>query len=219
MRSLKIVIVDRNDITRKGMQAIVGDAGTPYEVAAAFTHLREACQYLYDYPVDLMIVDDTTLHPIEIVRMVTRCYERHPGLGLIILSQRRDGDYIQQVTRHGSAAYILKNGDLAGPLLTATRMMGDNKYPFLSPEAVKLLGTRRDGKLDHRDLEVLRLLERELSVKEICQQMDLSDKTIYRVRRKLKRVLGVRNNESIVDAARKKGLLDRKDGAGAPDES
>ncbi len=65
--------------------------------------------------------------------------------------------------------------------------------------------------LDHRDLEVLRLLELELSVKEICERMDLSDKTIYQVRRKLKRVLGVRNNESIVDAARKKGLLDRKE--------
>jgi DNA-binding NarL/FixJ family response regulator len=58
---------------------------------------------------------------------------------------------------------------------------------------------------------VLRLLEHELSVKEICERMDLSDKTIYRVRRKLKCVLGVRNNESIVDAARKKGLLDHKE--------
>lgn len=73
------------------------------------------------------------------------------------------------------------------------------------------MGSRRDGTLDHRDLEVLRLLEPESSVKEICERMDLSDKTIYRVRRKLKRVLGVRNNESIVDAARKKGLLDRKE--------
>jgi len=211
MRSIKIVIVDRNDVTRKGTQAIVGDAGTPYEVAAAFTHLREACQYLYDHPVDMIVVDDMTLHTIEIVRLVTRCYDSYPGLGLIVLSQRRDGDYIQQVTRHGSAAYILKNGDLEGPLLTAIKMMGENKYPFLSPEAVKLLGTRHDGKLDHRDLEVLRLLEHELSVKEICQRMDLSDKTIYRVRDKLKRVLGVRNNESIVDAARKKGLLDRRE--------
>lgn len=217
MRSLKIVIVDRNDVTRMGMQAIVNDVGIPYEVVAVFARLREADHYLQDHPADLVIVDDTTLHTIEIVRLVTRCYERHPGLGLIILSQRRDGDYIQQVTRHGSAGYILKNGDLQGPLLTAIKMMGDN-YPFVSPEALKSMGSRRDGTLDHRDLEVLRLLELELSVKEICERMDLSDKTIYRVRRKLKRVLGVRNNESIVDAARKKGLLDRKDGDGSPGE-
>jgi DNA-binding NarL/FixJ family response regulator len=97
-------------------------------------------------------------------------------------------------------------------------MMSDG-YAFLSPEALKLMGSRRDEKLDHRDLEVLRLLERELRVKEICEQMDLSDKTIYRVRRKLKRVLGVRNNESIVDAARKKGLLDRKDAVEVLEES
>jgi len=41
------------------------------------------------------------------------------------------------------------------------------------------MGSRRDGKLDHRDLEVLRQLELELSVKEICERMDLSDKTHY----------------------------------------
>lgn len=157
-----------------------------------------------------MIVDDTTLHPLEIVQLVSRCYERYPGLGFIILSQRRDSDYIQRVTRYGSTSYILKNGNLQDPLLTALQMMS-SQYPFVSPEVLKLLGSRRDGKFDHRDLEVLRLLELELSVKEICQRMDLSNKTIYRVRRKLKRVLGVRNNESLVDAARKKGLLDRKE--------
>jgi DNA-binding NarL/FixJ family response regulator len=211
MRSIKIVIVDRNDITRKGMQAILSDSGPPYEVVGAFTHPRESCQFLRDQAVDLLIIDDTTIHPIEIVRLVTRCYDLHPGMRLIILSQRRDSDYIQQVTRHGSAGFILKNGELHEPLLTAVKMMGSSKYPFISPEAVRLLGSRQDGKLDHRDLEVLRLLESEHSVQEISQRLYVSDKTIYRIRQKLKDSLGVRNNESIVDAARKKGLLDRKE--------
>lgn len=211
MRSIKIVIVDRNDITRKGMQALVSDASPTYEIVGAFTHLRESCPCLQVQAVDLLIVDDTTIHTIEIVRLVTRCYELHPGLRLLILSQRRDGDYIQQVTRHGSAGFILKNGELHEPLLTAVKMMGSSKYPFISPEAVRLLGSRHDGKLDHRDLEVLRLLDSELSMKEIAQRLNVSDKTIYRIRQKLKEVLGVRNNESIVDAARKKGLLDRKE--------
>jgi DNA-binding NarL/FixJ family response regulator len=211
MRSIKIVIVDRNDITRKGMQAIVSDSGSAYEVVGVFINLRESCQFLQDQAVDLLIIDDTTIYPIEIVRLVTRCYDLHPGMRLLILSQRRDGDYIQQVTRHGSAGFILKNGDLHEPLLTAVKMMGSSKYPFISPEAVRLLGSRQDGKLDHRDLEVLRLLENELSVKEISERLYISDKTIYRIRQKLKEVLGVRNNESIVDAARKKGLLDRKE--------
>lgn len=210
MRPVRIVVVDRNDITRKGVAAIIDDAGEPFEVVAALARLREVDDYLRQNRVDVVILDDATIHTIEVVRTVTRCYEMYPGLSMIVLSQRRDGQYIQQVMRCGSAGYVLKNGDLQGPLLTAIRLAGE-KYPFLSPEAAKLMGRRRDGQLDPRTLEVLHLMERELSVKEIGARLDLSSKTIYRIRDKLKRALGVRNNESLVDAARKQGLLDRKE--------
>jgi DNA-binding CsgD family transcriptional regulator len=42
-------------------------------------------------------------------------------------------------------------------------------------------------------------------------QLGISVKTVYRARGKLKQLLGVSNNESIVDAARKQGLLERKE--------
>lgn len=210
MRPVRIVVIDRNDLTRKGVEALVNDAGEPFEVVAAFARLRDVDEYLRQNLVDVVILDDGTIHTIEVVRTVTRYYERYPGLSLIVLSQRRDGQYIQQVMRYGSAGYVLKNGDLQGPLLTAIKLAGE-KYPFLSPEAAKLIGRRRDGQLDPRSLEVLRLMERELSVKEIGAKLNLSPKTIYRVRDKLKRTLGVRNNESLVDAAHKQGLLDRKE--------
>lgn len=64
MRRIKIVIVDRNDITRKGMQAIVSDANTAYEVVGAFPHLRESYQFLQQQIVDLFIIDDYTIHTI-----------------------------------------------------------------------------------------------------------------------------------------------------------
>lgn len=210
MRPVRIVVIDRNDLTRKGVKALINGAGDPFEVVAAFARLRDVDEFLRRNLVDVVILDDGTIHTIEVVRTVTRYYESYPGLSLIILSQRRDGQYIQQVMRYGSAGYVLKNGDLQGPLLTAIKLAGE-KYPFLSPEAAKLMGRRRDGQLDSRSLEVLHLMERELSVKEIGAKLNLSPKTIYRVRDKLKRTLGVRNNESLVDAARKQGLLDRKE--------
>jgi two-component system NarL family response regulator len=210
MRPIRIVIVDRNDITRKGMEGIIGDAGAPYQVVAAFAHLRDAENYVGGNAVDVVIIDDTTLHVIEVPRLVTRCYETQPGLGIIVMSQRRDGNYVQQIMRYGNAGYILKNGDIPGQLLKAIQMVSE-KYPFLSTDAAKLIGIRQVGILTHRDLEVLRLLEQQLSVKEIGTRLDISTKTVYRVRDKVKRALGVRNNEMLVDAARKQGLLERKE--------
>ncbi len=207
MRAIRIVIVDRNDITHKGIQALIGDAGPPFTVTAAFARLRDADLFLHDQSASMVIVDDMILHPLEVVRLAARCHER--ATGMIVLSQRRDRNYLQEVTRSGSASFILKNGDLdlAATLLTAIRMMAE-RYPFLSAEAVRLLGSQREGRLAQRDLEVLRLLEHELSVKEIARRLGLSDKTVYRIRNKLKQTLGVGNTESIVDAARRQGLLD-----------
>lgn len=210
MRPVRIVIVDKNDITRKGMEGIIGDAGEPYEVIAVFQVLRDAEDYVGDHLVDLLVIDDTGLRTAEIVRLVSCSYEIHPGLGIVVLSQRRDGEYIQQVMHCGNAGFIIKRGDLKQQLLKALQMLSE-KYPFLSTDAAKFIGTRWEGSLTHRDLEVLRLLEQELSVKEISRHMDISAKTVYRIRDKLKGALGVRNNETLVDAARKKGLLERKE--------
>ena len=210
MRPVRIVIIDRNDITRKGVAGIIGDAGAPYQVVAAFPRLRDAEHYVGGNAVDVVVIDDTTLHVIEIARLVTRFYETQPGLGIIVLSQRRDGHYVQQVMRYGNAGYIIKNGDVQEQLLKALHMVSE-KYPFLSTDAARLIGSRQVGILTHRDLEVLRLLEQQLSVKEIGTRLDISTKTVYRVRDKVKRALGIRNNEMLVDAARNQGLLERKE--------
>ncbi len=74
-----------------------------------------------------------------------------------------------------------------------------------------LIGSRAEGLLNHRDRDVLRLMADELQAKEIGCRLGISIKTVYRTRDKLKKLLGVRNNESLVDAARKQGLLERKD--------
>lgn len=210
MRPIRVVVSDRNAITRKGVEGIITDAGEPYQVVMVFARLRDAETYLREQAVDVLIVDDQTHAPSEIVRLVSRSQEQHPGMGIIVMSQRRDGEYIQQVMRCDNASFLLKNGDLQEQLLKALQLIS-SQYPFLSPDALKLIGTRPVGPLNHRDRDVLRLMADELQAKEIGSRLGISVKTVYRTRDKLKKLLGVRNNESLVDAARKQGLLQRKE--------
>lgn len=210
MRVIKVVVVDRNDITREGVASIITESGQPHEVVMASARLREAEKHLTKHAVDVLTIDDQTHLPSEIVKLVSRSHAQHPGLGIIVMSQRRDGEYIQQVMRCGNASFLLKNGDLKQQLLKALQLMG-NQYPFISPDALKIIGRRPVGRLTHRDHDVLRLMAAELQPKEIGERLGISVKTVYRTREKLKKLLGVRNNECLVAAAQKQGLLERKE--------
>jgi DNA-binding NarL/FixJ family response regulator len=206
-RPTRIIIIDRNEVTRKGLQSIIGDADESFKVIATFAHLAEIDPFIENHPVEILILNDEIFDPQEVVRVVARFHYIQPGIGIVLLSQRRDGEYIRQVMGYGSAGFILKNNKLSSQLRAAVRLVAE-KHPFISSDAARLLNSPSKESIRQRDQDVLRLLESELSIKEIAAQLALTDKTVYRVRSRLKQMLGVRNNENIIDAARKKGLLD-----------
>ncbi|MEO8612900.1 MAG: LuxR C-terminal-related transcriptional regulator [Chloroflexota bacterium] len=210
MRPIKIVIVDRNIITRKGLVAILTEIEESHEILATFANLWEVRTVFPHHIIDILILDDLAAHPTEIVCFIKQWHETQPGLSIIILSERRDPDYIRSVMRFGTASYILKSVDLYNQLLTAAKMMSA-KYPFISPKALGLMSGDAVKTLEPRDKEVLQLLAQELTIKEIGVELKLTTKTVYRIRSRLKRILGIRNNEMIVDAARKKGFLSNID--------
>jgi len=210
MKPVRVVVIDRNDITRKGVEGIVSDAGDPFQVTTTLVHLREVEPCLKEQAVEVIILDDQTVHPNEVIQLATICHQQSPDTGLIVLSQRRNREYIQGVMRRGNASFILKNGDVQAQLLKALQFISSG-YPFISPDAFKIMNSSAPPTLDSQDWDVLRLTEQGLRAKAIGIHLGISVKTVYRARGKLKQLLGVSNNESIVDAARKQGLLDRKE--------
>ncbi|MBZ0274931.1 MAG: hypothetical protein K8I60_02230, partial [Anaerolineae bacterium] len=77
---------------------------------------------------------------------------------MIVLSQRRQSGYIQDVMRWGNASFILKNGDVSEQLLRALQLIS-SKYPFLSPAAFRLVNYGVPATLDPQEWDVLRLTE------------------------------------------------------------
>jgi len=57
-------------------------------------------------------------------------------------------------------------------------------------------------------MDVIHALDRGMNTQETALQLGLDVRTIYRSKRNLRQVLGVKTNEQILDAARRRGLLD-----------
>jgi DNA-binding CsgD family transcriptional regulator len=99
--------------------------------------------------------------------------------------------------------------DAPGDAVIGTRRNGDL---FLSPKASALPYKERllrnPDDLQHRDVEILRLMAQGYTVQEIAAHLDLASRSVYRLRGRLRAALNVRTNEQLVDAARERGLLD-----------
>jgi len=87
---------------------------------------------------------------------------------------------------------------------------------YASPRASGLLFTGRADvnitELNQTDIEILRLIDWGFTPKEIAAKLEITSRTVYRSRSKLRTLLGVSTNEQIVTSARQKGLLDEQDG-------
>jgi len=185
---LRVVLADDHYLLREGLRALLEDSGE-VEVAAAVgdaTQLLEAVDRLAPDAVltDIRMPPGHGTEGIEAAHEIRR---RHPGVGVVVLSQHADSSYAKALLEHGTdgLAYLLKErvGDVH-ELLRALREVCAGRTA-LDTRIVDALVTRRLKQapsgidtLSPRELDVMREMARGLSNAGIARALVLSDSAI-----------------------------------------
>ena len=209
MRPTRLFIIDAHDLSRNGLEMLVTRAPAPITLVGAYRTLDEGRAQLEQNRPHVLLLDDDLPPRVNLYDLVTQLCEQHPGLAILVLSRRLQARYLQRLIDHGAKGFIYKDDHLEAALVSGIEVARSG-HLYLSPRASGLLlvdQTLVGGKINPTDLEVLRLLARGLTLKEIAQQLRLVPRSIYRIRTKLREVLGVRTNDQIVAAAYEQGLL------------
>jgi DNA-binding NarL/FixJ family response regulator len=205
-----VAFLDTHDVSRHGIAALLAKAAPEIQLVHILSHLTELEKYLCETPWDLLLMDDTFPKIGDISRSVNYVRMRSPQTAIVILSQRLNVAYINQLFFEGVRGFVYKEEQLEDILLPSIRriMQGDL---YVSPKvSVMMLQNAAQpelGSLTPRDIRVLQLLRDDLTIKEIGDTLGLDLQCVYRSRNRLRDVLGVRTNENIVSTAREKGLL------------
>lgn len=154
---------------------------------------------------------DTSAMKVEAVEVALhRLAACCPALRVVIISNQLKVLYIRHVMRLGAKGFLYV-GDLSESLMGSLVLVANNAVT-LSPQVLDLLTHDEmlyvSNDLTPLDLQVLRLMAADWTVKDMMEKMGISDRSIYRTRSKLRDMLGVKTNEKILDAAREQGLLD-----------
>jgi two-component system invasion response regulator UvrY len=210
MQSIRIAIMDRNDLSRHGLQALVEKLAPAVRLVGVYTSLTALEEGLRGREVDVLLLDDLLPQTLSIHTVVTRLHAFCPSLQILVVSQNLSMGYIQDLLQNEVRGFIYKEERFSDILNHAIHVV-HARQPYLSPQASVLPynGTliSPHPKLKTRDLNVLYLMHEGKTVQEIAMKLYVSDRMVYESQAKLRRALGVPTTELIVAAALKKGWL------------
>ncbi|MGO4495607.1 response regulator [Paenibacillus sp. 2RAB27] len=214
--TLKILVVDDHAVVRSGLMMllhgkhnmeVIGEAADGEEGIHAAGLLKP----------DVVLMDLNMPAGMDGLTATAELRRLMPDLAILILTMHDDDEYLFRAIHVGASGYILKSAP-HDELLTAIRSVAEGNA-YLYPTATKRLmneyierlkqGENVDtfGSLSEREREVLALIAKGFSNKEIAEQLVISVKTVESHKSNVMEKLGLKTRPELVKYAAKKGLL------------
>ena len=221
-------IVDDHKLVRAGLRSLIEDFGD-YEVVAEAEDAMGAIDVADRLKPELMILDITMpgtsgLEVLPTVKSVS------PGTQVLMMSMYDSRDFVMKALRQGANGYLLK--DFAAVELQLALMSLTAGRRFLSPsvsdtvveQALSSEGAAHGSGaargepaalLTPRQLEILKLIAKGQTAKEIAFDLGLSIKTVETHRAQIMERLGIRDVPKLVLYAVRHGLVSALEGDAA----
>ena len=199
----RVLIVDDHPIVRQGLRAMI-DAESDMKVCGEAQTEREGRAAIRSLSPDAVVVD-LSLDEGDGINLVRDAHAHHPEVALLVLSMHDESIYAERLIAVGAAGYIMKQA-AADQLINALRsvLRGD---VYLSDAMRARIGARllaegeQPARLSARELQVIGMIGRGVSSREIAETLSLSVKTIESHRQSIKQKLNLANNAQLLQYA------------------
>jgi DNA-binding NarL/FixJ family response regulator len=175
MTPIRILIVDDHPIMRVGIAALIASSKEMVAVGQAGSG-EEAIQQHAAHRPDVTLMD-LRLPGISGVETIRQIRQRTPDARFIVLTTYEGDEDIHQAMEAGASGYLVK-GLPQEMLVTAVRRVhGGGRY-FPPPVSQALAARTRDSSLSPRERQVLELVAKGKSNKEIASALGITEATV-----------------------------------------
>lgn len=211
--SIRILITDDHGVIRAGLRALLKDI-PEIEVVGEASDGLDLLEKVGKLKPDIVLMDLSmpSMGGIEATRQLARI---EPKVRVLILTVHEDEGLMKEVVRVGAAGYIIKRA-VEDELIHAIRVVarGDmyvhpsmTRNLFKPPDsATSAIGSDVEA-LTAREVEVLRLLVRGCTNRQIADRLRISPRTAEGHRANLSAKLGLHSRVELVEYAEKHKLL------------
>jgi len=200
-----VFIVDDHPLVRQGLTQVI-NAEPDMKVIGEAADSAKALQAIETHNPDVAIIDISLrgANGLELIKNIKAVASHLP---ILVFSMHDEAVYAQRALRAGARAYLMKQ-EPAEKIVTAIRRIMSGEIYVSSRVADQVLHQLVNGgadpsaspvdRLSDRELEVIQLIGRGLSTREIAATLNLSIKTIESHRAHIKEKLNLRNATELV---------------------
>ncbi|WP_114240673.1 response regulator transcription factor [Dyella sp. C9] len=206
---MRILMVDDHPLLREGVAAVIDAQDDMSIVAEASSGIEAIAKFRQHRPdITLMDLQMPGMGGEDAIRAIVGEF---PGSRIIVLTNYSGDAQVIRAMKCGASAYLLKNM-LRSDLLNTIRRLHEGKHYLPSEVAGIIAAHMMDDVLSCRELEVLKLVSRGYSNKEIANAMHISEETTKSHVSNILSKLGARDRTQAVVLAARRGIIDILDG-------
>ena len=218
---LRVMVVDDHPMWREGVARDLTEAG--FEVVATAANGRDAITRFPAARPDVLVLDLQIPEPNG-VAVTAEGVRQDPAVRVLILSASGEQQDVLEAIKAGATGYLVKSASRA-ELVDAVRRVALGDTVFTSGLAGLVLGEYRrlsetptaakdeTPRLSERETEVLRLVAKGMSYKQIAERLFLSHRTVQNHVQNTLRKLQLHNRVQLVRYAIEQGLDEVEDEA------
>ena len=178
---IRVLLVDDHPVVRQGLRKILSTFDE-IAIAGEASSGREAIEVARELKPDVVLMDISMpeMNGIEATTILRRDL---PEIKVLALSMHENASYVKQALKAGARGYILKES-APQKLVEAISTVNATNEPVMPTDVL----ARTEGKaqeLTPREIEVLRLIARGLSNKEIGLELNVGVRTVETHRQNL----------------------------------
>jgi len=209
MKIPKIILVDDHKIFRQGLKSLIIDEGIG-DVIAEASNGKIFLDIIETHEPDLILMD-IFMPEMNGIEATIQALEKKGNLRIIALTSLDEIEYHQKMINAGVKGIILKNSDIKELELAIQSVYQGGNY--FSSNILQRIIVKQDiitpntYDLTKREIEVINLICKSLTVEEIAKELCLSPETIKGHKSKIFQKIGCRNSAGLVIFAIKNKII------------
>jgi two-component system invasion response regulator UvrY len=209
---IRLLIIDDHEVVRRGLKQVFSDEFSNLKIGEA-ENSRAALELIASQDWDIVLLDINIpgRSGLEVLREIKRLQPRTP---VLVVSAYPEEEFAIRALKLGASGYLNKSSASDEVLAAANKVMAGGKYvtAALAEKLASALGgdvqQSPHESLSSRELQVLQMVAKGRTIKEIAAELALSEKTIGTYRSRISKKMGLTTNVELTRYALKNQLAD-----------